>query len=175
MYFNIGLLSENVLKVSPRFSNLFEHKLYINDYEVILYKFVFCVDWVLKDSHNQRTKFNSDLYKKMYKTFNLNLQTWMPPMYMNDLWTVVYKVNAYIFHFWLYSETWVNWFHVHSGWISKSQNLAMMSYVIKCLIKWMLSIPNSDLHLWSQYTNYSYNYHVQTNYVTYILNPYWSL
>jgi len=37
-------LSENVLKVSPRFSNLFEHKLYINDYEVILYKFVFCVD-----------------------------------------------------------------------------------------------------------------------------------
>ena len=37
----------------------------------------------------------------------------------------------------------------------------------------MLSILNSDLHLWSQYTNECYNYPVQTDlYVTDILYPY---
>ena len=39
----------------------------------------------------------------------------------------------------------------------------------------MLSIPNSGLHLWPQYTNVIYNYPVQTHYVTDILNSYSSL
>ena len=39
----------------------------------------------------------------------------------------------------------------------------------------MLSILNSGLYLWSQYTNYSYDYPVQTDDVTDILNPYWLL
>ena len=39
----------------------------------------------------------------------------------------------------------------------------------------MLSIPNSGLHLWPQYTNFIYIYPVQTHYVTDILNSYSSL
>ena len=38
-----------------------------------------------------------------------------------------------------------------------------------------MSIPNSGLHLWPQYTNVIYNYPVQTHYVTDILNSYSSL
>lgn len=62
----------------------------------------------------------------------------------------------------------------NSGRISKSQNFAIILSVINYFINWM-SIPNSGLHLWPQYTNVIYNYPVQTHYVTDILNSYSSL
>ena len=63
----------------------------------------------------------------------------------------------------------------NSGRISKSQNFAIILSVINYFINWMLSIPNSSLHLRPQYTNFIYNYPVQTHYVTDILNSYSSL
>ena len=62
----------------------------------------------------------------------------------------------------------------NSGRISKSQNFAIILSVINYFINWM-SIPNSGLHLRPQYTNFIYNYPVQTHYVTDILNSYSSL